>query len=323
MNKKLVAIDCGKAETKVYAYDTTTGKITSAIVRSRVSPSNPLVKVALNGANVVAFPNPDPEMEGEWIVGALDGAPSHSNSKKDHIHKILTLTAIALVTENGDSVTASVGCPLSVFSNDAEKHEYYDYIFPDGRVNITLDGQERYFYIEKDKCMVFPESFGALFLYEDRFSNKTGVVDIGGLNVNASYFLDKKLAPFYCTTEKLGYYSLVAYLRSRLNAKCDAGFDDTTVDFFIRQGYVTNMKETARDIEEAKELHVERIGQIIDQWDLTSSNLVFIGGTAELLKKYIEKQYGKRAFIPEEANLINCRGFLRAMLMCYGYNAQV
>ena len=117
--------------------------------------------------------------------------------------------------------------------------------------------------------------------------------------------------------------------------ECGEVFDETGAEFDIeydsgegsRGGivYSTMVCPCCRseDIEEAKELHVQRIGQVISQWDLTSSNLVFIGGTSELLRKYIERQYGKRAFIPEESNLINCRGFLRAMLVFHGYKAEV
>ena len=319
MNKKIVAVDCGKADTKVYAYDTKTGGIRSVVIRSKVEPVNSLVKLTLgDDAHVVSFGKSYPDMAGEWTVGAIGGDTSYSNSKKDAVHKILTLAAIALTVDNGDSVIASAGCPLSVFQDDAQKAEYFEYLFPNGRVDVTVDGESHYFYIEKDKCMIFPESFGALFLYEDRFTEETGIVDIGGLNVNAAYFYNGVLDPFNSKTEKLGYYSLISVLRNRLNAVCDAGFNDTAVELFLKQGYVTGSKETAKVIEDVERLHVERIEKILKIWDLQSTTLIFIGGTSKLLQRYIEQCFGKKTFIPDEANLINCRGFLKAMLTGYG-----
>ena len=324
MNRKIVAIDCGKAETKVYAYDTANARIRDLVIRSKAEHTKGLVKMsAKDKAHVVTFRNPLADMEGEWIVGANGGATSYSNSKKDHIHKILTMLAIALMTENGDFVIPSIGCPLSVFSNDPEKDAYLDYIFPDGRVDMTVDGRERYFYIEKSRSLVFPESYGALFLYEDKFTDKTGVIDIGGLNVNASCFQKGVLNPFESKTEKLGYYSLISHLRTRLNAVCDASFDYTDTELFLRQGYVTNNKETAKVVEEVLDTHVMRIKDLLKEWDLISTTLIFIGGTSKLLQHQIERHFGKKIILPEDANLINCRGFLKAMLDGYGYKSEI
>lgn len=324
MKKKLVAVDCGKAETKVYAYSPDTGAVKSAIVKSRVEPVNSLVRLTLGEyAHVVSIAKPDKDMKGEWTVGAIGGATSYSNSKKDSIHKILTLTAIALAVDNGDSVIASVGCPLSVFFDDKAKSEYYNYIFPNGRVDVTIDGQDHYFYIEKDNCLVIPESFGALFLYKDRFTDKTGIVDIGGLNVNASFFEEGTLDPFTSKTEKLGFYSIVSLLRNRLNAYCDASFNDTEVGFALRQGYMSGYKDTAKIVEEVLDIQARRIKELLKEWDLTGMTLIFIGGTSKLLQKQLEKYFGKDIFIPDDANLINSRGFLKAMLEGYGYKAKI
>ena len=72
-----------------------------------------------------------------------------------------------------------------------------------------------------------------MFLYPEKFAGHTGIIDIGGLNVNACYFDSTRLIPDLCTTEKLGCFSLISYLRSRLNAYCDASFDDTDTEIFF------------------------------------------------------------------------------------------
>ena len=112
--------------------------------------------------HVVTISGSDEEINGEWMIGATGGESSYSNSKRDMIHKIMLLTAIALVTENGDTVIPAIGCPLSDFEDGDRKTDLYEYLIPDGRVDITVDGVSRYYYVEKNKGLIFPESFGAL-----------------------------------------------------------------------------------------------------------------------------------------------------------------
>lgn len=324
MNRKIVAVDCGKAYTKAMSFDKGSKKVKDLSFRSRVGQSNSLVNLTLDeSAHVVSFKNPDKGMEGEWTIGAYSGDTSYSNSKKDAIHKMLMIVAIALVTDNGDMVEVSAGCPLSVYSDRDEKRDYFEYIFPSGRVDLVIDGKEHYFYVDKDRCVIFPECFGALFLYADKFDNKAGIVDIGGLNVNAGFFLDGVFDPLKSQTEKLGYYSLLSVLRSRLNAMCDANFNDDEVSSFLYKGYVNNFKDTAKIIEDVKDLHVQRIKKSLKEWDLESTNLIFIGGTSTILKGQIEKAFTKKTFIPEDANLINCKGFLKAQVEGCGYKSPV
>ena len=176
MNLKLVSVDCGKANTKVCAYDTNTSETREEIIATNVAKRNALVELCMKGSQyIISMESSDPEICGDWMVGVMGGESSYSNSKKDMIHKIMTLVAIALVTENGDTVIPSIGCPMSVFSNGEMKADYYDYIFPNGRVDIRINGTDRYYYSEKEKGCVFPESFGALVMLPDHFEKRTGI----------------------------------------------------------------------------------------------------------------------------------------------------
>ena len=60
MNRKLIAVDCGKAETKVYGYDMRTGQIRNEVIRSRAEHADDLVKLSLReGSHIVTFAKPD------------------------------------------------------------------------------------------------------------------------------------------------------------------------------------------------------------------------------------------------------------------------
>lgn len=322
MGLKIVAVDCGKADTKVCCYSTEDAGVKSMIIPTKLTPSSELMaatgsedeyRVSINGQGE--------DTDGEWIIGSLKGQTSYSNSKKDRIHRIITLTAIALCVDNGDTVIASMGCPLTLFDDTDGKNQYFNYILKKGRVDITINGKNHYFYIEKDKCLVFPESFGAVFMYKKSFESNVGVIDIGGLNVNASYFSSGKPDMDLCRTEKLGYYSIISTLRKKINTYCDSSFGDEQIKAFLKQGYVTNRKETSKIIENVLDEHFQKIEKVLIEWDLDSLNLIFIGGTSELLRKQIERRFNKKAYIPDNPNFVNAKGFLKVMLKQLGYSS--
>ncbi len=321
MNLKIVSVDSGKANTKVCAYDTNTSEIRTEIIATNVAKRNALVELCMKESQyIVSMERSDPEIYGDWMVGVIGGESSYSNSKKDMIHKIMTSVAIALVTENGDTVIPSIGCPLSVFSNGEMKADFYEYIFPDGRVDIKINGTGRYYYIEKEKGCVFPESFGALFMLPDHFEKRTGIIDIGGLNLNASYFDKGDLQPELCKTEKLGLFSIVSQLRNRLNAYCDASFNDRDIEIFLKMGYVDGYEKTDAIIDKVLTDHLSRIAKVLKDWDIASTDLIFIGGTAKLMEKHICEEFSDKTYIPDDADFINCKGFLKAMIEMKGYN---
>ena len=324
MSKKYVAADCGKANTKVFMYDTKTSDTDKAVIATNVAPVNSLVKASMGHSQyIVNINTDDDDIKGEWMIGAVGGESSYSNSKKDKIHKIMALVGIALVTRNGDTVVPAIGCPISIFEDEQQKAELYDYLIPDGRVDISVNGTDHYFYIEKENGMIFPESFGALFLFPERFKDQTGVIDIGGLNMNASFFNETKLDPDLCTTEKLGCSSIVSSLRKKLNAVCDASYDDRRIESFLKSCNVPYFEEGSKVIEEALTSHVGKIDMVLKDWDTSKIDMIFIGGTSKLLEKYILERYGDRAFIPEDTDFINCKGFLKAMVSMSGYTCPI
>ena len=55
--------------------------------------------------------------------GANKQAP-YETTKQSDIHKLATLTAIALKVDNGDRVNVIIGCPLAVFVNVKQRESY-------------------------------------------------------------------------------------------------------------------------------------------------------------------------------------------------------
>ena len=166
---------------------------------------------------------------------------------------------------------------------------------------------------------MFPESFGAVFTCKDALKGNVGVIDIGGLNINASYFINGRLDSDLCKTEKLGYNALISRLKTKINAICDTNFNDNQVRVFLDQRSVPNNKDASHVIEGVIDDYFESIEKSLKEWDLDSINVIFIGGTTNIIRKIIDRRFGKRAYIPDEPNFVNAKGFLKAMLGGLGY----
>lgn len=217
---------------------------------------------------------------------------------------------------NGDTVKIAIGCPLSVYVDKQAREEYLNYILPQGRVNITVDGEEKYFYITFRVC--FAESLGAVFLYPEKFKDAVvGVVDIGGLNINCAYFDNGKLVVDSCFTDKFGKLHIARKLRSVLNQKFDAQFAEFEVERIMMNGYVTNAEEESKPIiERALSDDLVEIENACKNngWNIRFCSLIFIGGTSQILRGQIKEKF-PNAFIPDDSGFANAEGFMRALCM--------
>lgn len=308
--EKIVVVDCGKDETKVVVRNTD-GSNRKVKIPTRVSAYSELTSINKEAGaelHVVEYAGK------KYSVGDPSGKTSDSNSKMDEIHKVMTLTAIAQQVGNGDSVKVAVGCPLSVFVDKQEKEEYLNYILPSGRVDINVDGKEKYFYIAFKVC--FAESLGALFLYPERFKNcVTGVVDIGGLNINCAYFDNGKFVVDSCFTDKYGKLHMARKLRSILNQKLDAQFAEFEVERIMANGFVENEEEKSGEIirkEFDQNLNEIEAACKNNGWNVKYCKLIFIGGTSQMLKEQIQDRY-PNAFIPEDSGFTNAEGFMKGL----------
>lgn len=310
--EKIIVVDCGKDETKVVVRnDDGTNK--KEKIPTRVAPYSELTSMNKEaGADLHVV-----EYEGKrYSVGDPSGRTSDSNSKMDETHRVMTISSIAMNVGNGDTVKIAIGCPLSVYVDKQAREEYLNYILPQGRVNITVDGEEKYFYITFRVC--FAESLGAVFLYPEKFKDAVvGVVDIGGLNINCAYFDNGKLVVDSCFTDKFGKLHIARKLRSVLNQKFDAQFAEFEVERIMMNGYVTNAEEESKPIiERALSDDLVEIENACKNngWNIRFCSLIFIGGTSQILRGQIKEKF-PNAFIPDDSGFANAEGFMRALCM--------
>lgn len=301
-----ISIDSGKHSTK-YCYLNSQGKLVRERFRTRVSSETGFESMGGKDMMTVTY-------DGQtYVVGDYaEGVTAISNSKKDNIHKLCMLTAIAKVCPSGATVHVSIGCPLSEYSDAAKRQEYRDYVLPKGRVSMTVNGKDTYFYIEKR--YVVAESACGVILDNSKFgSGPVGIIDIGGLNINCASYLDGRFVASTCFTAKLGSLEIINDLRVQLNQKYDLSIPEWQLDKIVELGYVPGMeKETKKYVTDFFSGHIQKILSECraHHWEPRTMSLIFVGGTSLLLKKQILENV-PGAYIPKDADYCNVLAFYK------------
>ena len=304
-----MAVDCGKDETKVSILGSD-GKIIHDRFKTRMEKVTALNanSMQIEGVHKVTYDDQT------YLIGAESDDVSFSNSKEELIHKIVTMTAIGLHVDNDDTVNVAIGCPISEYRNDEKRKSYLDYILPSGgnRVEIFIDGKKKFFNI--GRRAVFVECAGALYMYPDKYrEGLTGIIDIGGLNVNGAFFTHGHLDGERCFTIKCGKNIVINALMQKFEETFDGVFTRRDTEVFLDIGKVQGYEEESSKIIDKTlndQLTTIRNTCITNNWNLNTCNLIFIGGTTNLLKDRIKDVFGDKVYIAKDAGFANADGYL-------------
>lgn len=316
---RYIAVDSGKADTKISTKVNNDGTVVNRSFPTRVEEQydngclNTLTGVSGTGFIV--------EYDGRiFAVGDIansdDSFTSNQNSKNDNTHRIAILTAIAGSVNNDDSVAVVIGCPIEVFVSKVNRDKYLNDMLPSGRIDISINGIHKHFTITQK--VVLPESLGIVFANDKLFANDyVGIIDIGGLNVNAATVSNGNIATEACFTSKLGRRSIEKVVREYAEQKYETTFSAAEINSFVDKGYVTDYQDASAEEESRKYIesvmknHLDKIVMSCRNhgWNLRNMKLIFIGGTSVILKEYILKEF-PNATIIDNAAYANVNGFL-------------
>lgn len=326
-----VAVDSGKYATKVALYNPESGETQAFKFRTKMSPGN-FNDDALETSTVIV------EIGGKvYKIG--NGAVSEAaleTSKASEIHRICTLTAIAMCVGNQPcDVHAAIGIPVKEWENVDKRVEYKQFILPDGEIKMMLMTKND---VPPTECCfnivskhVYPESQGALFLKKIApLSNGTvAVMDFGNLNINCTCWNHRELDRQYSITDELGGNILISGLSQELSAEFSR-CDETYIAKVLKQPRKdrclrpnrpnTGIEESSRKmIDDYLINHVKAIRRKCDakHWSLDYMTIVFIGGTSDLLRDEIMQVFGELSYIPPHPEYANVAGFLRVMCSKY------
>lgn len=250
------------------------------------------------------------------LMGAEDGTIDLERSKKGETHKRSTYLAISQLLPSGSHLYLAIGTPLQTHDSVEQLVEYQKFMlgyevdeeisFP-VEIKFLVNNVEHVYYIEN--IYTFPESSGYLLnnASDHDEDDLVGVIDIGGLNVNASlYERENNLdltSPFQLirgqrmVTSDLGVHALMRSAHDKLETILKTTIDFSTMNLILTRGFYGNQRNleqkerTAKIIKEAKKDHLERIIQDLkaNHWDFNLMTPVFTGGGSLLLKEEIEE----------------------------------
>lgn len=300
-----MAIDCGKSTTKVvidkngviqnFSFPTKVGKVTG------------IEEVSFTEASIVEINHKKLVCGADSIEYEMDT----KNSKNNEAHQYCTALAIAKTTNNGDIVNVVIGCPLSEYANKQNRDIYLNNVLPKGRNDIEVDGEHRYFTI--DKRMVLPEGVGIVTLNPELFEDDMIVVDLGGLNLNAIQVINGKIVPSSAYTDKLGFNYLSGDLMTSIKRVAqDAELSQMQITNVIKRGYVQNYRQQTEDVvREVVSNHINKVDSRLKNvyHNFNTLGLVFIGGTSIPLKPYILNKYPEAVIVDNPA-FANASGFM-------------
>ena len=329
-----MAIDAGKYKTKYAIFDEKEDShYRTHSYPTKISEGNLLDDNIEDNTYVM-------EINGEsYKVGS--GATGHTKlemSKLSPEHKISALTAIALEANDGDEFIVVVGCPLLEYQIVEKRGKYRTELLPKGEVTVTLKSKSREAFVKKSfmikEIEVLPESYGVLLLNPTRFADGTvGVIDIGGGTAIGNISENFEIQQEFSMTTELGGNVLVARLVQELSSrfgKVNESLVSKILNRMPQDRYLSLKRGSEEDIARVKEESSKAIKQSIDayieeikeavrakNWSLSFMDIVFIGGTSELLAEEIQQAFGNDVYIPINAELTNAVGFLKRIMSIY------
>lgn len=337
-----IAIDCGKFNTKVSAYNSETEKVLQFRQRTKICDGTFDDDMFDKGTYIT-------QVDGGNVYKIGNGARIEADletSKKTEIHRISTLSSIAVtlgamgVKDEVVDVYVAIGVPLQIANIPEERISYKNFIFGNEdevhtvKLKTTPDGVAKEIKFKVVKKNVYPEGIGVLYRYPEKINGPTAIIDIGNLNTNHIYADGFNMIPENCFTDELGgkvlISSLAQLLTSTLGMRCDENLATSLLRQPLEKRFLTPKNKDKTIIEKSKKTiddflmeHVNTIKSKCDahHYPLEFMNVIAIGGTALFLDHELKTVFGEDTFIPDDPIYANSAGFLRKM--CADHNINV
>lgn len=282
---KKIAIDSGKFATKGIARNQS-GEIDNVYFETKISKTDETEATFQDDTFVVNIQGEDTN----YKIGKFASEDNDFNrSKASDVHKIATYTAIHKLANDGDNVALVVGCPISEFKSKELREKFENMFELNKKVTLTVDGVTKTFTIIQVNSL--PETSGYIFRNMDSLEDEiTTVIDIGGLNANASQYDGANMIPNQNFTYDSGINVLKRELRDLLNDKFLTSLTIRDIDRAIKgKPLKYKPEETSTIINDYLKDYVVNLKRQMEQkqWEVEALDLVFVGGGSVLLEKQI------------------------------------
>lgn len=327
--ERFIAIDSGKFATKVAEYSKENKTVKKYSIRTKMSEGDFLDDALEKNTYIV-------EVDGQVYKignGARGNGAELTTDKKTDTHKVCVLAVLAMMASSTevDTINVAIGLPADEWANTAKRAEFKKYILPEGEVSVKIKKDSASDPVTKKfnigRKYVFPESIGALFSDEmyDLIepTTITGVIDIGNLNLNATYWQGTELVQDKSVTEEMGGAILIQNLSQALEDKiclCDDMITANVlkskdkklpVGFGITEEQAEKSKIIVKNILKS---HAQEVRRFCDKkkWPLNVMRVVAIGGTSKDIEEELKESFSNIVVL-SNSEFCNVLGFLRIL----------
>lgn len=286
-------IDNGKYNFKMKADDK------RIIIPSKISIGYPVY-----GEDFISFENVP------YIIGEEAKDYDFSITKNNLHHKLMLYFGLSKIMNEVQSFDLTIGCPLTTYLNRNKHETYIDSIRNNGQpIEIQFNNKKKIIIIRS--VTIVPETLGGYILdYKNSKNEIRGVIDIGGLNLNAGIYSLGKPLKDRMITDNLGIHILLDKIQKAIMVEREELLDLNICEYLLKS---KNFKDdiTKKIFERECINHLEDIKRLLIKsgWNLEDLTLRFIGGGSILLKEYIEQVFKKYNTSIEEDIFANCEAF--------------
>ena len=327
--ERFIAIDSGKFATKVAEYNKKLDVVKKYSIRTKVSEGD-FRDDAIEKNTYIA------EIDGVVYKvgnGARGQGAELITDKKTETHRICVLTVLAMMASSNekDTINVAIGLPANEWANVSKRMDFKDYILPEGEISVKLKRDSKSEVVTKTftigRRYVYPESIGGLFA-DEMYGMITptsivGVIDLGNLNLNASYWQGVELIMDKSITADLGGALLIQELAQELSSHI------TPTEEMIAANILKSEEKmlpvgfgiTKEQAEESKALvkrvlleHAKEIKRQCNsrKWSLDLMRVVAIGGTSKDIEAELKEVFSNILVLPN-SEYCNVLAFLRIM----------
>ena len=318
MSKVVIAVDCGKSETKIVVIkgeNITRSSFPTAIGYASNGRTDLLENVETFSCKALGDIGKNVKIGSEDLPIKAD----NNFSKDSDINKVCTMYAIAKNVTPGDVINVAVGCPLSIYVDKEKRTEYGRNIVPSGEIECLVNDKKIRFTIEKK--MVIAEGTGPIVLHSDFFTGEdfdAAIIDIGSLNMNIACIRNGNISGESVHTSSHGGRMLIAEITKSFGDN-EIIADDIQIRNAIQRGYIkchdeSKTRKSKEIIDESITKYIDEVEDILKKsWkNYDTLELFFIGGTSFLLKKKLQERFGSFAHFEDNfdnARFSNSEGF--------------
>ena len=318
----LIAIDCGKYQTKAMARYK--GKTYMVLFRTKLQKVKNLGVDIQPNSYLVEF-NGDQYLLGNMVS---EDFSDYSLSKTSLIHKLSIYTAISNLLQKAKTppnidIRLAVNVPISTYKDSLQKEKFKKMVENEKRTIHLVVNEKTYSFELTDITIAF-EGMGEIYFKTEYYKNRsTIVVDIGGLNCTYCTFLGIQPQINTMIVSDLGGMNVLkGKIGKVINERYGLSVTSDDLEQVLRSGYFASKGEVFHDskeiIEELKYDHLQQIIQFAKSHGYTfnMADINFVGGGSITLKTYIKQEF-PNAVIMDNPQFSNCLSFLKILEVKY------